>query len=80
MHLILDDPAVKLADRLRSLPEGRMREQVFRLLDRVLEFAAEGRCHECQGDGVPCGSVLTACDGCPECLAILARLESSLPR
>jgi hypothetical protein len=70
----------QIADRLRSLPPGRLREQVVRLFGRVIDFANECRCDDAQGDGVPCGSVLTACDGCPRCLAILSEVEARIPR
>ena len=70
----------RLAERLRALPPGPMRAQVEHLLERVLDFADDCRCHESQGDGVPCGSVLTTCEGCPQCLEILGDLEARLPR
>ena len=70
----------RLVDGLRALPAGRMRDEVVRVMDALLDFAVACRCHDAQGDGVPCGSVLTACDCCPECAAILRDLRQRLPR
>jgi hypothetical protein len=66
--------------RLHDLPEGPMRDRVMRLMSAVLDFSVSCRCYEVQGDGVPCGSALTQCAGCPKCLAILEDLETRLPR
>jgi hypothetical protein len=66
--------------RLHELPEGPMRDRVMRLMGAVLDFSVSCKCYEQQGDGVPCGSSLTQCAGCPKCLAILEDLEARLPR
>jgi hypothetical protein len=69
-----------VSERLSEIPEGPMRDQVVRLVNRLLDFTVSCRCDEAQGDGVPCGSVLTQCSGCPRCLGLLAELEARLPR
>ena len=70
----------RLSAQLRALPEGRVRDELVRTIDALLDFAADCRCTDAQGDGVPCGSVLTACEGCPECAAILSELRERVPR
>ena len=68
----------QLVERWRLVPEGPMREAVSRALGAVIGYALEPRCRESQGDGVPCGSHLGACEGCPRCLAILEDVRARL--
>jgi len=65
---------------LRDMPESPLRLGVHRLLDDLLTFARNPRCHELQADGVPCERPEADCDQCRLVLAMLDTLASRLPR
>jgi hypothetical protein len=74
----LDEKEWKLVSLLRDLPEGPLRERVRSVVDALVGFASDPKCNEVQGDGVPCGSVHSACDGCDEVTGILDEAAEKL--
>lgn len=54
----------KLVSSLRSLPASPLKERIDALLDELLKFAADPKCAESQGDGVPCTNTNLDCDSC----------------
>ena len=53
-----------LVSTLRSIPESPLKERLDALFGELLKFAADPRCAESQGDGVPCTSTNLDCDSC----------------
>ena len=68
----------RLFREMERIPESALRRELFALLGELVDFCAAPRCAECQGDGVPCGSLLRPCDGCPECVGRLTELRNLL--
>lgn len=53
-----------LVSGLRSVPASPLKERIDALLGELLKFAADPRCAESQGDGVPCTSTAMDCESC----------------
>jgi len=53
---------LRMITTLRNMPESPLRDRVNRLLEDLLAFARNPRCHELQADGVPCKIVLEMLD------------------
>lgn len=70
---VLSDTEWRLVARLREVPEGPLRVQLFEFLDQLADFVREPSCPEVQADGVPCGAVST---DCAECLAVKEMLQT----
>jgi hypothetical protein len=62
----------RLVWALREVPEGRLRVELLRLLDELLDVARDPHCAEMQADGVPCACLGVACD---ECQRVVSRLR-----
>jgi hypothetical protein len=54
----------KLVSALRSVPESPLKERIDALLVELMKFAADPKCTESQGDGVPCTNTNMDCDSC----------------
>lgn len=54
----------KLVSALRALPESPLKERLDALFGELLKFAADPKCAESQGDGVPCTNTSMDCDSC----------------
>lgn len=54
----------KLVSSLRALPASPLKERLDALLAELLKFAADPKCAESQGDGVPCTNTNLDCDSC----------------
>ena len=54
----------KLLSALRSIPPSPLREKLDALFGELLKFAADPKCYESQGDGVPCTNTDLDCDSC----------------
>lgn len=54
----------KLVSALRSVPPSPLRERLDDLLGELMRFAADPKCTESQGDGVPCTNTNMDCDSC----------------
>jgi hypothetical protein len=72
IQVALTPSEMYLVAALRELPESPLRARVLDVIDQLVSFAREPRCHEQQGDGVPCANVHTACDQCARVFEILA--------
>jgi hypothetical protein len=71
---------LRMINILRDMPESPLRDRVQKLLDDLLAFARNPRCHEHQPDGVPCDNPAADCDQCQVVLALLETLETRIPR
>ncbi len=65
---------------LRDMPPSPLRDRVQRLLDDLLAFARNPRCHEFQSDGVPCENPAADCDQCKVVLEMLDTMGRRLPK
>jgi len=65
---------------LRNMPDSPLRGRVNRLLEELLAFARNPRCHELQADGVPCENPEADCDQCQVVLAMLDTMGHRIPR
>ena len=54
----------RLVSTLRTVPESPLKERLDALLAELLKFAADPKCAESQGDGVPCTNTNLDCDSC----------------
>jgi hypothetical protein len=54
----------KLVSALRNVPESPLKVQIDALLAELMQFAADPKCYESQGDGVPCTNTNMDCDSC----------------
>jgi hypothetical protein len=54
----------KLVSALRAIPASPLRERLDALFGELLKFAADPKCTESQGDGVPCTNTNMDCDSC----------------
>ena len=63
---------------MEQIPDSPLRRELVRLLGELVTYCASPRCAECQGDGVPCGSLLRPCDGCPDCVGRITELRNVL--
>lgn len=54
----------KLVSALRSVPESPLKARIDALLGELMWFAADPKCTESQGDGVPCTNTNMDCDSC----------------
>jgi hypothetical protein len=54
----------ELVSALRNVPESPLRERIDALLGELMKFAADPKCYESQGDGVPCTNTNMDCDSC----------------
>jgi hypothetical protein len=68
----------RLFRELEQIPDSPLRRELVALLQELITYSAAPRCAECQGDGVPCGSLLRPCDGCPDCVGRLTELRDLL--
>jgi len=71
---------LRMITTLRDMPESPLRTRVERLLEDLLAFARNPRCHEMQSDGVPCEDPGADCDQCEVVLAMLETMGKRLPR
>lgn len=53
-----------LVSALRSIPDSPLKERIDALLGDLMRFAADPKCTESQGDGVPCTNTNMDCDSC----------------
>ena len=53
-----------LVSSLRAIPGSPLKERLDALLAELLKFAADPKCAESQGDGVPCTNTNLDCDSC----------------
>lgn len=68
----------RLFRELERIPDSPLRRELVALIGELVAFSGAPACAECQGDGVPCGSLLRPCDGCPECVGRLTELRNLL--
>jgi hypothetical protein len=68
----------RLFREIERIPDSPLRREMVALLGELVAFCAAPRCTECQGDGVPCGSLLRPCDGCPDCVGRVTELRNLL--
>lgn len=68
----------RLSERLSRIPESALRSELLTFLDELFDYCAEPSCAEMQGDGAPCGTILTGCDGCAKCVGKIRDLRSRL--
>ena len=54
----------KLVSALRAVPPSPLKERLDALFGELLKFAADPKCFESQGDGVPCPGTSMDCDSC----------------
>jgi hypothetical protein len=54
----------ELVSALRNVPESPLKAQIDALLGELMKFAADPKCYESQGDGVPCTNTNMDCDSC----------------
>ncbi len=54
----------KLVSALRDIPPSPLRERLDALFGELLKFAADPKCYESQGDGVPCTNTNLDCESC----------------
>ena len=54
----------KLVSALRTIPASPLKERLDALFAELLKFAADPKCFESQGDGVPCTNTSMDCDSC----------------
>lgn len=54
----------KLVSALRNVPESPLKARIDALLAELMRFAADPKCTESQGDGVPCTNTNMDCDSC----------------
>ena len=78
--LIVSPAELRMINTLRDLPESPLRDRIQRLLEDLLAFARNPRCHELQADGVPCEKPEADCDQCQIVLEMLESMERRLPR
>ena len=81
MRAVLDELGVRAAvdpRELERIPDSPLRQELVLLLGELVAYCASPRCAECQGDGVPCGSLLRPCDGCPDCVGRVTELRNLL--
>ncbi|HLO67523.1 MAG TPA: hypothetical protein VK188_10925 [Holophaga sp.] len=78
--ITLSDAERRMILTLRNMPDSPLRERVMRLVEDVLAFARNPRCHEMQADGVPCERPEADCDQCQVVTAMLETLERRIPR
>jgi len=71
---------LRMITTLRDMPESPLRTRVERLLEDLLAFARNPRCHELQADGVPCADPGSDCDQCRVVLDMLEAIGKRLPR
>lgn len=67
-----------LLRRLRDVPQGAIRTQMFSLLAELLDFADDPGCAEKQADGVPCASAHSSCEDCQRIATSVGRLRAML--
>ena len=77
--LTLSPAEYRMITTLRDMPESPLRDRVARLLEDVLAFARNPRCHELQADGVPCDNPAADCDQCAVVNAMLETMGRRLP-
>lgn len=68
----------RLFREMERIPESPLRQELLALVGELVAYCSAPACAECQGDGVPCGSLLRPCDGCPECVGRLTALRKLL--
>ena len=71
---------LRMLTTLRDMEESPLRDRVHRLLEDLLAFARNPRCHELQADGVPCENPEADCDQCKVVLAMLETMGRRLPQ
>ena len=71
-------PEARMFRALERIPDSPLRRELVTLVGELVEYCSAPACAECQGDGVPCGSLLRPCDGCPECVGRLTALRERL--
>ncbi len=71
---------LRMITTLRDMPESPLRDRVGKLLEDLLAFARNPRCHELQADGVPCENPAADCDQCRVVLEMLETMGRRLPR
>ncbi len=64
---------------LREMPESQIKRRVVRLMDELVSFARNPRCHELQADGVPCERPSNDCDTCQVVAQMLDVLARQIP-
>ena len=78
--LTVSPAEARMITTLRNMPESPLRDRVHRLLEDLLAFARNPRCHELQADGVPCENPEADCDQCQVVLAMLETMGRRIPR
>ncbi|BDU73978.1 hypothetical protein [Mesoterricola silvestris] len=78
--ILLTASELRMITTLRDMPESPLRTRVERLLEDLLAFARNPRCHELQADGVPCENPAADCDQCKVVLDMLEAMGKRLPR
>ncbi len=53
-----------LVSALRNIPASPLKERIDALLGDLVKFAADPKCFESQGDGVPCTNTNGDCESC----------------
>jgi hypothetical protein len=79
-ELILTPAELRMIITLRDMPESPLRDRVHTLLEELLAFARNPRCHELQADGVPCENPAADCDQCKVVTDMLEAMGRKLPR
>ncbi len=54
----------KLVSALRDIPVSPLKERLDALFAELVKFAADPKCSESQGDGVPCTNTNLDCESC----------------
>jgi hypothetical protein len=78
--LTVSPAELRMIQTLRDMPESPLRDRIQKLLEDLLAFARNPRCHELQADGVPCENPAADCDQCKVVLEMLESMERRLPR
>ena len=64
VQVTLSQKEWELVSALRGIPPSPLRERLDALFGELLRFAADPKCTESQGDGVPCTNTNMDCDSC----------------
>ena len=71
---------LRMITTLRVMPESPLRDRVHQLVEDLMAFARNPRCHELQADGVPCETPEADCDECQLVLEMLDALGRRIPK
>jgi hypothetical protein len=77
---VLSPAEWRLIESVRGLPESKLRDRIFEVLDSLLFYVRNPRCEGMGVEGFPCGEPASTCEECHQVWDLLEGLAQRVDK